>query len=75
MSIFSYAVLSAIASLPSGIPILSIPARPPVVTRKDKTSIEVSRQTRNRLDAIGKRGETFDDIINRVLDDYKEKKK
>ncbi|MFZ0514776.1 MAG: hypothetical protein WAM14_24445 [Candidatus Nitrosopolaris sp.] len=33
------------------------PYRPAVAPREDKTSIEISRQTRDRLDAIGKRGE------------------
>lgn len=33
------------------------------------TSIRLKRKTRSRLDAYGMRGETFDQIVNRLLDE------
>lgn len=32
------------------------------------TSIKVKKETRDVLKSIGKKGETYDDIINRLLD-------
>lgn len=32
-----------------------------------KTTIQIDTKTRDRLSAIGKHGETYDDIINRLL--------
>jgi hypothetical protein len=37
--------------------------------RADITNIQVKRKTRDRLDEFGRRGETFDDIISRLLDE------
>jgi len=37
------------------------------VNRREKTTIEVSKQTRDLLKKIGKKGETYDDIIRRLL--------
>jgi hypothetical protein len=37
--------------------------------RADVTNIQVKRRTRDRLDKFGIRGETFDDIISRLLDE------
>jgi len=37
-----------------------------------KTSIQVEEGTRNKLKDIGKKGESYDAIINRLLKDYKE---
>ena len=34
---------------------------------KRKTTIQVSVETRDRLKEIGKKGETYDDIIRRLL--------
>ncbi|MDQ6864178.1 MAG: hypothetical protein M3044_10170 [Thermoproteota archaeon] len=40
----------------------------PVV--KKKSSVAVEETTRKRLDSYGQRHETYDQIINRVLDFY-----
>jgi len=32
-----------------------------------KTTIAIEKSTRDKLNAIGKRGETYDEIINRLL--------
>ena len=32
-----------------------------------KTTIQIETSTRDKLNAIGKRGETYDEIINRLL--------
>jgi len=32
------------------------------------TSVKISRETRDALKSIGKKGETYDDVINRLLD-------
>ena len=37
-----------------------------------KTSIQVEEETRDKLKDIGKKGESYDAIINRLLKDYKE---
>lgn len=37
---------------------------------KTSTGIRIKRTTRDRLKKIGKFGEDYDDVINRVLDDY-----
>lgn len=34
-------------------------------------TIRISDDVHSRLDAMGKRGETFSDIIDRLMDDYK----
>ena len=34
----------------------------------DYTTIRVSRETKRRLDEIGRKGETYDDIIRRLLE-------
>lgn len=39
------------------------------------TSIRVDTETRDRLNEVGRRGESFDAIINRVLDEWAELKK
>ena len=36
------------------------------------TSLRVTRETRNRLSEIGSKDETFDEIIQRLIDFYKE---
>jgi hypothetical protein len=38
-------------------------------TRADITNVQVKRKTRDRLDKSGRRGETFDEIISRLLDE------
>lgn len=37
-----------------------------------KTSIQLEEETRDKLKSIGKKGESYDTIINRLLKDYKE---
>ena len=34
----------------------------------DKTSIQVSKDTKERLEKLGMKGDTYDAIINRLLD-------
>lgn len=34
----------------------------------DKTSIQLSRETKARLDKLGIKGDTYDDILCRLLD-------
>lgn len=40
-----------------------------------KTSIQLSVETKKRLDEIGHKGETYEDIILRLLDQQKRPKK
>lgn len=44
-------------------------------TNMPPTSIRVKTETRDRLNDVGKRGESYDDIINRILDELELKKK
>jgi hypothetical protein len=37
-----------------------------------KTSIQIEEETRDKLKDIGKKGESYDTIINRLLKDHKE---
>lgn len=39
----------------------------------DVTTIPLSKPTRDRLRAAGKKGETYDALLNRLLDIYEEK--
>lgn len=34
----------------------------------DTTTIQVNNETKNRLDKIGNKGQTYDDIINELAD-------
>ena len=38
--------------------------------KSDDTTIKLSRTTKTRLDKIGLRGETYDQIVNKSLDVY-----
>jgi len=38
------------------------------VSRAGRTTIQVSVETRDRLRRIGRKGETYDDIIRRLLE-------
>lgn len=40
------------------------------MTRNDSTTISLDRSTRDRLKDLGAKGETYDDILRRLLDDY-----
>ena len=37
------------------------------------TSIQISTETRERLQAYGKKEETYDELINRILNERKQK--
>ncbi len=45
------------------------------MTKYNKTTIEVSKDTRNRLAELCKKDDTFDGIINKVIDEATELKK
>lgn len=36
----------------------------------DLTTIPLSKPTRDRLRALGRKGETYDDLLNRLMDVY-----
>lgn len=36
---------------------------------EDKTSVGIERSTKDRLDSHGKKGETYDELLNRLMDD------
>jgi hypothetical protein len=36
----------------------------------DVTTIPLSKQTRDRLRALGKKGESYDTLLNRLMDVY-----
>jgi hypothetical protein len=40
-------------------------------TEKELTTISIKRSTKDRLMEFGKKGDTYDDILNRVMDGYK----
>lgn len=42
---------------------------------KEKSSVAVEKSTRLRLDKLGARHETYDQIINRLIDFYEENSK
>lgn len=35
-----------------------------------RTTISMSPETRDRLKALGRKGETYDELLNRLIDDY-----
>ena len=39
----------------------------PVMARTDTTTIQVTRDTREELKALGSKGETYDEIIKRLI--------
>lgn len=39
----------------------------------DITTIPLSKGTRDRLRALGKKGETYDQLLSRLMDSYEEK--
>lgn len=45
---------------------------PEIVTANHKSSVAVEKATRLRLDSLGFRGETLDQLINRLLDRLEE---
>jgi hypothetical protein len=44
-------------------------------TVKEKSSVAVEKSTRLRLDKLGSRHETYDMIINRLIDEHEHKVK
>lgn len=36
----------------------------------DRTTIPLDKGTRDRLKALGDKGETYDDLVNRLIDHY-----
>jgi len=43
------------------------------MTKENITTIQISKETRNGLKDLGKKGETYDDIIKRLLHNYNKK--
>jgi predicted CopG family antitoxin len=41
----------------------------------EKTTIQVDIETRSRLEKLGVKGESYDDVIRRLLDELKSKSK
>lgn len=41
----------------------------------DKTTIQISRETKDRLDKLGMKADTYDNIITRLLDQQTPKRK
>ena len=37
-------------------------------TRRELTTIQISKETREMLKELGKKGETYDDIIRRLIE-------
>jgi len=42
---------------------------------EELTSIKIKKETRDVLKSVGKKGETYDDIINKLLDRVLRRKK
>jgi len=40
----------------------------------EMTTISIRKTTRERLKEVGKKGETYDEIINRLIDFWKKKR-
>jgi hypothetical protein len=44
-------------------------------TELAKTTILIEKSTRERLSSVGKHGETYDNIINRIMDEWEAQQK
>lgn len=44
------------------------------MSKKEKTTIEISKETREQLKELGKKGETYDSIIRRLIESKKGEK-
>ena len=44
------------------------------VVQNSETTIRVSRETKELLDSIGKKPESYDDIVNRIASEHKRRK-
>jgi hypothetical protein len=42
---------------------------------KGNTTIQLSKKMRDELKALGTKGETYDDIVKRLIDTYKREEK
>jgi len=38
----------------------------------DKTNIQISRKTRDRIAQYGKKGDSYEDILVKILDEYEQ---
>ena len=43
----------------------------PMVKHNENTTIQLSKKMRDELKALGTKGETYDDIIKRLIEAYK----
>jgi len=41
------------------------------MTEENETTIRISKQTRQRLKQHGSKGDTYEDVINHLMDAYK----
>ncbi len=39
------------------------------MAENDKSTIQVSNETKSRLDKLGAKGDSYDDIVKKLLDD------
>ncbi len=46
-----------------------------VTTMEEKTTIQVSKKLRDKLKELGKKGETYEEIIWRLVEHYEKGKK
>jgi len=42
---------------------------------KNKTSVSIEKETMERLKQLGKKGDSYDEIINRLIDEHGHKEK
>jgi len=40
-----------------------------IIPKKDKTTIPIKKITRDRIKSYGKKGESWDDLMNRIMDE------
>lgn len=45
------------------------------VEKLETTTIRISHDTKKRLDILGAKNDTYEDIVNRLVDSYLEKQK
>jgi hypothetical protein len=42
----------------------------PIAASVSRTTIPLTKDTRDRLKALGSKGETYDELVNRLIDHY-----
>jgi len=42
------------------------------MAKMDRTTIQIAKETRDKLAEMGKKGETYDEIINKLIQHVKE---